>query len=405
MLGNFYNAFKNDSDYILPKSVQDIISKEIPEGYGYVYSKQLKRYVAAPINKDEKQQLDISFDRSQIAVFPSWAKENPNTIMEYLYRTQKRIRLSNAVLKGKDGKIYPLSVLQKDPFSSQEKSVEEFILPSPFPKGKEVTFETESGKQRIITIRRVPCDSREYIKMSNIDFPALNLQAYIPDIGCKDHGKMSISVTPNKAESVIDAVFSLELLKGYVEGTLKINGISIGKILADVPNYNSNTINERIVFWNNILSLQKTLGVKFNPQIPMDSRDFQIYSELATMFVDGKDVRYSAPVEYITVNKEAIEDAEFKKVAINESNGLAMSYINGPVKTTLLGAEFELYTTDLMFGFKIDRVEDDGEMARLYFVNYGKEPWKLIKRCSLSREQAALEQKRMQDTYLSASKQ
>ena len=404
MLGNFYNAFKNSSDFLLPKSVQDILSKEIPEGYGYVYSKQLNRYVAAPMNKDEKQQFDISFDGSQIADFPSWAKENPNTIMEYLYRTQRKLKISKAELRGKDGKLYPISVLQQNPFSPQERIVEEFIFPSPFPKGKEVLFETESGKQRKITIRRVPCDSREYIKMSNIDFPALNLQTYIPDVGCKKQGKISIAVTPNKADNVFDAVFSLELLKGYVEGSLKINGNLIGKVLSNDPKYDKNSMNEKLSFWNDIFCLQQKLGVEFNPQIPMDSRELRVCSELATMFIDGKDARYSAPVEFITVNRNVIEDPEFNKSAIKENNGLAISYINGPERIALMGAEFELYTTELMFGFKIDHVEKEGEMAKLYLVNFGAEPWKLIKRCSLSREQAVIEQKRMHDIYLSSTK-
>ena len=403
MLGNFYNTFKNNDNYLLPQSVQDILSKEIPEDYGYVFSKELNRYVAAPINKDEKQQVDISFDESQIADFPSWAKENPDTMMEYLYRTQKKLKIAKAELRSKDGKLYPISILQKDPFSPQEQVVEEFIFPSPFPEGKMVQFETESGKQKHITIRRVPYESRDFIKMSNIDFPALNLQVFIPDVGCKELGKMSISVTPNKAENAFDAVFSLELLKGYIEGSLKVNGVLIGKVLKNDPKFDENKMNERLKFWNDLYCLQQILGVKFDPQTPMDSSDLPTFSELTTIFIDDEDVQYSSPVEYITVNKEAIEDQEFQRAAIKENNGLAISYINGPNKIALMGAEFELYTTELMFGFKIDHVETEDEMAKLYLVNFGREPWRLIKRHSLTREQAASEQKRMHDTYLATT--
>jgi hypothetical protein len=400
MLGNFYNSFKNNNNYQLPQVVLDIISKNLPENYGYVYDEHQKRYIATPIDKDEPQTINISFDSKQISDFPSWAKENPNSMMEYLYRTQTKLKISKAELKCKDGKSYPFAELHKDPFSSKEDIVEEYIFPSPFPAGNAISFETESGKKKDIIIQRVPCDSREYIKMSNIDFPALSLIAFIPDVGCKKQGKISISATPSKAENVFDAVFSLEILKGYLDGSLKINGVTIGKVLPVDPNYDEKSMEDKLNYWNRVLSLQEKTGAKFNPQIKLDPDEIRIFEELSLMFIDGKDISHKAPVEYITVNKDAVEDPSFKKAAIDENNGLALSFINGPEKISLMGTKIKLYTTSLLMGFKIDRVETTEDKARLYIDNASEEPWKLIQRYSLTKSQAKAEQKRMQKTYL-----
>ena len=400
MLGSFYNAFKDNKEHQLPQAVLDIISKDLPKNYGYVYNKQLRRYFAAPLDKDEKQDIKIDFDFEQISEYPDWAKKDPNSMMEYLYRTQKKLKIKKAELKDKDGKLYSMSDLQKDPFSSGEKVIEEYIIPSPFPEGKKVPFQTKSGKTKEIIIRRVPCESRKFIKMSNEDFPALSLTVFIPDVGCNELGKIGVSVTPSKAETVFDAVFSLELLKGYADGTLKINGVCIGKERFSNPSYDNVAIEEKLSLWNGIMCLQEKLGVSFDPRIKLNTNDLRVLDELVEMFVDGKDKKYKAPVEYLAVNKEAIDDPEFKKNAITDNKGLAFSFINGPRKYVLMGAEFDLFTTELMVGFKIDRVELDEDAAKLYIVNAGDDPWILYKRYSLSRVQADIEQKRMQEAYL-----
>lgn len=401
MLGDFYNTFKNtNSNSQLPEAVMDIISKELPENYGYVYSEKFKRYVAAPLNKRGSQTIDIIFDRSQISDFPVWAQENPNATMEYLYRTQKSIKINKAVLIDKNGKRYPLSELNKDPFSSKEKIVNEYIIPSPFPEGRLVSFETENGKKRDIIIRRVPCDSREFVKMSNVDFPALSLNVYIPDVGCKGPGKINISATPSKADNVMDAVFSLELLKGYVEGTLKINGKSLGKVLPDDPNYSSESVDEKLNYWNLVLSLQEKLGVRFNPQIKMDLNELHLFDELVVAFVYDKDIEYISPTNYLTVNKEALDNPVFKKTAIMENNGLALSFVNGPEIHKLMGANIKLYTVNLLMGFKIDHTEELENNAKIFIINAGDSPWKYYKRFALLKKEVASEQKRLKENHL-----
>ena len=102
------------------------------------------------------------------------------------------------------------------------------------------------------------------------------------------------------------------------------------------------------------------------------------------------------------MNKEAIDDPDFKKISSTDNKGLALSFVNGPPKIALMGAEFELFTIVLMVGFKIIRIETDDDMARLYIINAEENQWMLYKTCAFTRKQAAEEQKRMQKTYLNA---
>lgn len=402
MLGNFYDVFKkSDSNVPLPKSVLSMLSDELPQGYVYEYDKKLGQYHVVPRNTDVPQQFNIVFDSKEIEDFPEWAKTDPNSMMEYLYRTQKKVRIEKVELKSEDGKTYPFSVLRKQPLEQTVEAAEQFLFPSPFPEGKKVLFKTASGKERYITIRRAPYESREFIKMTNTDFPSISLWALYSENGSNASGKFSVSVTPKKAESVEDAVFSLEVLKGYVDGTLELNGVKLGKLFADNPNYDEKQTEDHIRFWNDLLALEHELNVRFDPRVKLLENDYKLLEELAVMYIDNSDCRYKSPVKYITVNKEAVEDIEFRKNVIEEKNGVALSFINGPDSFTLLGAEFELYTSNLLKGISIESVEEIGDVVRLYIESYGNSEWELYKRYSLTKELVYKEQKRMEKVYLS----
>ena len=235
--------------------------------------------------------------------------------------------------------------------------------------------------------------------MENEDFPALSLRAlYYEDK--RKSATVSVSATPKKAETVYDARIALEILKGYVEGTLKINGNKIGKMRSPAPDYNKDLLEAQLEFWNGLLLLEEILKVKFNPQTKMSQSDYRLFEELAITFINKQDVKLKEPTSYISVNPEAIEDPAFKKMALEDKNGFALSYISGPIDFTLLEASFRLYSTNVLKGIKVDHVEKENGEAKLYLISAFNDPWVMYKRYSLDEESATKEQERMRSVYL-----
>ena len=111
-------------------------------------------------------------------------------------------------------------------------------------------------------------------------------------------------------------------------------------------------------------------------------------------------VRYKEPTTYISVNREAIEDPGFKEVALDEKKGFALSYVNGPDKGTLLGAEFFLFTASVLTGIKVDHIDMIDEEARLYLTRAIDAPWMMYKRYTIDETSVVSEQKRMQHIYM-----
>lgn len=400
MIGDFYSVFKRqDNARQLPESVLNVLRQDIPEGYDYEFNEAFGHLIAVPKDKSKTQELKFNVDFGAIDDFPDWARESlPESLLEYSYRAQKTIPLKSVNVKDEKGNLFPLSKLYRDVFSKEHDS-ELFLFPSPFPPGKKVLFETESGKTKEITIRRVASEEPKSIKMQNEDFPALTLWAlYYEDD--RKHGKFSISSTPKKAETVNDAIIALEILKGYVEGTLRINGHLIGKVLTEKPDYDKDLLEAQIEFWNNLLALENVLNVKFNPKAKMPQEDVRFIEELAIMFVKNQDVRFKEPSSYISVNSEAIEDPDFKKMALEDKKGFALSYISGPISASLLDASFSLYSSVVITGIKVDHVETiDGE-AKIYLNRALNDPWIMYKRYAIDEESVIKEQKRMLSTYL-----
>lgn len=400
MIGDFYNAFKRPDDARkLPKSVLDVLREDIPKGYDYEYNEALGRLIAVPKDKSKTQKLKFNIDFGSLDNFPDYAKKSlPNSLLDYAYRSQKPIPLKSAEVEDETGKCYPLDKLTRDVFSTEQAS-ELFLFPSPFPPGKKVLFEMKSGKTKEITIHRVASEEPESTRMENEDFPALSLRAlYFEDK--RRNAKFSISATPKKAETVYDAIIALEILKGYVEGTLKINGNTIGKVLTDDPDYDKDLLEAQLEFWNGLLILESILKVKFNPKAKMEQKDYRFFEELAIAFINKQDVKLKEPTSYISVNPEAVEDPAFIKMALEDKRGFALSYISGPVDANLLEAEFSLYSSNVLLGIKVDHVENEDGETNLYLISALDEPWVMYKRYALDIKSAAEEQKRMQSVYL-----
>ena len=403
MIGDFYNAFKRPDDARkLPKSVLDVLREDIPKDYDFEYDEALGHLIAVPKDKSKTQKLKFNIDFGALDSFPDWAKESlPNSLLDYAYRSQKPIPLKSVEVEDENGKRYPFDKLTRDVFSNEQTS-EFYMFPSPFPPGKKVLFETESGKSKEITIHRVASEEPKSTRMENADFPALSLRTlYFEDK--RKNATFSISATPKKAETVIDAIIALEILKGYVGGSLKINGTVVGRVLSAAPDYDKELLEAQLTFWNGLLILEDILKVKFNPKAKMEQKDYRLFEELAIAFIDKQDIKLKEPTSYISVNPEAINDPAFRKMALEDKSGFALSYISGPVGATLLEADFSFYSTNVLLGIKVDHVENEDGETKLYLISALNEPWIMYKRYTLDEESANKEQKRMQSAYLNNS--
>ena len=392
MSNDFYDLFKNDANSRkLPSSVAEILKRDLPEGYQFEYDEDLGHFIAVPEDKSIPQTFELEFDKETLAQLPDWAKTSSEALCEYLYRTQKTIKVSITNLVCKDGTRREISALLKDPFSGKGKLEGQFIKASPFPKIPNFLFETESGKKREICFERKPCESRDSIVIESVNTPGIFMRFVIPE-KCSDmKPTATMKVDLSSASTIADIVIAWEMLLGHMDGTLKINGHKVGAISPET--FDKNTLEGRIHYWQKIEILEGVLGVRFDPKEKMSSKDDRLLNELVFTLVDRKICKYTEPYEYVHINEDAVKDPVFKKEIHNSQSPVALSFIRGPEKYNLLGTEFDLFKASTMKDVRVSYVETDEEGAKIHIESFGTTPWTLFEMYAKTEDDAKRAQK------------
>lgn len=401
MIGSFYESFKkSDNTRKLPKSVAKVLNSGLPKGFQYVYDDQLKHFVAEPIDKSAAQTFQIELDPSVLEPYPEWARQDMNSLMDYLYRTQQPIEITNAKITTETGESRNLSELAKDPFDGSCKDVrKQYLFPKPFPEPISVPFELSNGEIIQMKIGRMPCEERDVLKFQNKNISSIQIEWTVKE-GKPNKNTLNtfrVSVSPGKAESANDVLVAYEILRDFKQGDLKIGGEIVGKSIAENPQIDIEEINTDIEYWYNLVKLEHLLNVHFDPKAELPVEDAKLYDELVSVFVENKDLIYTESIEYLTVNEEALQDENFLK-AVEEKKAISLSYVQ-TAAATLLGAKFDLWIVTVIVGIIIDRVEKDGKDAKLFLARSGEKAWRMIKSFGLSESETEKIQKRLYEKY------
>lgn len=399
MHGNFFEAFgkkDNESRYI-PNDILEELNSLLPSNFRYEREPN-GQYRAVP---DPHQELcfNTEFDFSKAPELEQiYAEIGPDKMIDYLYRVQKRAPVKNTKL-GTTSKLESVNKLSSDPLRDKESEIiDSWIFPSGFEKPYKLLFESPEGDKAEVEIQQVKYDSLTEIKKQNNSFPALTIEIYqYSPLSTRDDPnahtsaehqvKIAYSVTPNKAQSVRDAVTALHIFRGLLKGTTKINNHSIsskeGKIISEPVKLES-----MLTLWEKALKLEEKLEVSFSPSANLSSEDMELFTELDLCMLQGKRIKWKHPFDHYHISDyQASSDG--KRIDDNiGTEKLTHVFTEGPIPTKLLGAEFELYSISVMDGFKITSIDwkekdKDGEV---YITDYDEHPWVLSRQYCTKQE-------------------
>lgn len=390
MIADFYKSIKKpETERVLPAKVVKVLNKQLPRGYQYE-SDGHGHYVVKPSSKKTTQHFTgtVNYEKSGIP------KEiSQEQLGEYVYRTQKKIFFDDVKIV-EDGKTLDFPDIYKDPITGEKTEIaHDFImLPSPFPPAAPMKFETYDGEKVNIDFIRVPYDSFDYIKFENVSFPALKMTWTIPEREHKAElgpGIINLSATPSKAESVDDAILALKILKSFAIRRLKINDTRMGEDLGSATKLKNDQLEDRIKFWSLFKRLEGILNVRFDPGADYPEEDQHFAAELFYNFLDCKDFVYTKPFAHFHIGMNSLIKKEKAFDDIIGMPGLSLSFI-GHNKATLMGAEFELYISNVLVDMTLEKIvfDEDKQGAELYISDAGEAPFKMIKRYYVSELEA-----------------
>lgn len=394
MIGNFNKTFKES--YVsrtIPKKVMANLNKELPEGYTYEHDSETNHLVVKPI-KGKKQKGIFTYSVDSIPDIPDYV--TPQNFLEYLYRSQRTIRIDN--IKFNDNKkSISGEAIRVDPLTGEgkEEKILHFIKPQPFPAVPDLTFELEDGTKKSIQMRRVPDERMEVFKIQNYSLESLFVEIILYEKDCDKYKKGATTITikayPEKAKNFDEALLSLKIVRDFLIGKLRIDGIKITNN-SNKKRVTSN-IEDTIDFYKKVVALQKLLSVKFRINGVFTEEEGKILSELCASLVDGKTLIYTAPFSHFTIESTP-ENIE----SLQENTPMRLSCITGPHEFKLLGTEFFLFKNNLFSDIIIKRKEKKGKKYEIYFSG-DTDNWKLICSYHLSEKEAIKNQNSLFEKY------
>ena len=410
MLAKFYDSLKKKEDNKkLPKSVAKIINSNAPKGFSVYYDESLRHIIVAPsLQKNTSLKIKFDIDPHELSDLPEWAKKDNKSLMDYLYRTQSSLKVSNASIETEDGKEIKFKDLIQDPLGVEQKIVNQKIevFPDPFPKPEPINFQLKDGRVIPIYFKREPYDKNDQVKFHNISNKALDIILYISDGKNNTNlSTMQVTVKPQSARSVSEAAEALNFFKEYIDGTIKINGVKITKKFIDGKYYDLSGVNEQTEYWNNLKKLEDMLKVEFDPSKTLSQREYVLYNQLVYCLIENKVLELESPLRFITVSKEALQDHNFKE-NLKKRNGLALAFITSNEKLSLLGINFTLASANVMKDIIFDKVEETREGGNIYIVGaHDNQTWFLYKKYVKPNESSEKVLLELQQQYISRAKQ
>ena len=397
---NFNKTFEpepNKQD--IPQSVMKVLNLSLPKGYEYKFIEKTGRFVVAPIGDMQERPIRLTFNEDSYDSFPDWAKQDPSSFAEYLYRMQIKMKIDKAFFVNSDGTTTPMEEVFREPYAVNSYVEAQYLIPEPFKKIDPIEFTTSSGEVKTILFERKPYPERDYIMIESVNAPEVKLSFVIPEKKNIGKGSVNLSVYPQYALNVHDVVMAYSLVLGIINGTLKINGKDAPYPMTASSKHEKEVLEYKLMRWQDLLKLEDIFDVHFDPAEKMSLSDEKFLTELSTVFIKKQELIYDEPYEYVHVNEEAVNSEEFQ-TQINNAKGIAFSFVREPEDHVLLGATIRLSIVMIIKDVKISYVETDPEGAKLHFQRALKTPWRVYKTFSRSEKDAIKDQKRIIDKWL-----
>lgn len=365
MLGNFQKTFKKRKGICPPEEVIAEIAKDIPQNFDLVPDEE-KGIVLVPKAGEEMNGTFTLSDEAK-EVLKNVPKEKWPI---YLYRTQKVIDVKDVTI-GDKAKHISIANVGNNPLHDRKiKNVK--LYPKAFPKPFDIGFETEEGNRIEISMQQVVYDSWVESKFENINFEGIKIEMIVHD---DDIGKsrLSYALFPQRAKNVREALLAVQLFKGLLLGTVKVDGIQLEASVIDT-NIDKEQLESNLLFWKNALMIEEKLGINFIPSADFSDEDKTFFAELVECFVNRKYIQWTSPFDHFTVG-EVVSHKEMERTI--GKKGMKYSFLEESPHCTLLGTDFVLYSYSEMKDFVVKSIKWDetGDGAEIYIDSIEGENW------------------------------
>lgn len=382
MIGSFKKSFKQNKKINPPREVILAMEKDIPSNFMLQYDEKTG-LILIP-KGGETISGSITYSDETLDMLKDVPKDKWLT---YLYRTQRAVSVKNVIVGDDDNKV-PLALVGQNPLHDIN-LLNVVMYPNPFPEPFDMTIDTKDGDHIELKMKQVAYDSWLESKFENINQKGIKIELYIHDEDI-NKSRITYNVSPQKAETVDDALRIVHIFTGLIEGTAKING---QKALPNRANseIDINQLQDMTRFWEDALKIEKKLGVKFIPSADYPEEDTKFFAELAACFIHRKSILWKHPFDSFHVG--GVSSREVMEETIGKP-GLKYSFIEGPIPCTLLGSEFELYIYCELKDFQVKSInwDKDGNGAELYIDDMQDKAWTMIRFYLTNEERLRIEE-------------
>lgn len=380
MIGNFFDTFQEEKTSKLTNEVVEILEKSLPKGF-FIEETENGGYLIVPdFTSDVQHQLRVTFYAEDLKELNEISRERWS---EYLYRTQKTIRVRKASV-GAEGKFMPMVQTGGNPFLEDESRMEILMKPAEFPPAFPLLVHTGDGEETEIMIRQQPYADLNVTKFENVNFPALKMTLLFDENSrtCTS----TCSVTPGKAKSVEEAVRTLRLFLKLYEENLKIPGSQEQLTIKEREDIKMDSIHHIAELWETLWKLEKILDVSFKPREELPESEYKLIEELRWTLIEKNSLSWEHPFDHFHAGQLRMNHEEKDFIG---RPGASFEFIEGPTEYTLLDARFLLYSATKMDDLKITGIErQENDEAEIYIGDGGDKPWILRRQYTKSAEEA-----------------
>ncbi|MCQ6267131.1 abortive infection system toxin AbiGii family protein [Fictibacillus sp. WQ 8-8] len=345
MFANFENAFfkKKEAKMKIPKEVIASLSEKLPNGFVYADFGNGAVGITPESGKVTFSGLQPIFPED----FPSNFKpKSLKELTEYMYRTQTSIKLkANDNKFTINGQNFDVDEVIKFPFENSKASeFELYMYPSPFQPAFEITLKG-IGVTKNLFIERQPYDNMNMSFFKSTGNRSFEISYLLDETDgtIKFNFNLNIAV----AKSVNEALDALRLYVSCIKGSLLINGnILLPK--PSSPDFEEESIDETILFWEKVKTLQEILNVVFIPQRQTEEEDVILIEQLYRSFYEKKPFKEYIPIKSFTVN--GLESEKFEDIL--NKDGLSLQFTN-PISADVFGVKLDLYSLVAYFDLKV----------------------------------------------------
>ena len=207
MIANFYNTFnkKCANNSLIPDEVLQIFLNELPRSYSIKRLDDGFYHIVPNGEGVMKFKIDKEFADKKLNGVPK------NKLLEYMYRTQLAIPISN-IRVGDEEKQIPIEKTVSNLLEEPKEIKEAYIYPLPFPKIKPLKFETADGDKMSIQFVRVPHSRFDEMVYENANYPSIKIKFVVNEE--TKQSRITFFFIPVNAKTIDELLATLHLFKG-----------------------------------------------------------------------------------------------------------------------------------------------------------------------------------------------